>query len=904
MPPAPPVDSRIRIESMQPNRPDGPWYLATSEAEQTAILDRLARIGGGETGATLAEQLGAVSALIELCHVNQVSVLRLPVIHALGLCSGQVIAIPALHAELDSNASNVVTGALEALGNVGSAVAGPLILRWLARQKFDEMEGEMLYVAALALARTGHADAGTVAKRGWDAGILTEAQAHLVCAEAVSTEMLDQAPANLDSPDSVRAAALHLAVLRVENLDALLSPLLNGTDPELAIFAEQLVCGARLPPDEHVLQVLTRRLPTARAGRFARTLRAHPVSQVVDGFTTMAADLDPNGPDAETVVRAALSAGIRELQDLAVHLAACGSPRALTRALYRVHSPTAALRRWLDEWTQHADAGIVKAAIRARLTVFGRTELATLRWLAQSERVEQRLEWVRLQQTAFRDDVTEEGRTQLGHQQRTELARTLAHLIQHDPDASVRELSLYTAGNIGLTELADLVAREAAGQADWRIRRAAATALAEFPAAAQLVQLYDAAARETVEEVLFRLLRAILIVPPEDRPQPENLRQLLLAKLERSGPRCRVLMIDLLGDCGHPADRELLERELASDVMVRAQAAATALGRLGDEASVPALARATRAPTENLPVLALLSLGRIGGFAAAECMIAIANDPDAPSLTRDAAIFAMARVELTPAQAARLVPVDLDDVQTVALLELRLGAMERTGTAQKAGADLIDRRLAEAVPGFDAARLMVRHSDAVRALRTAEYFYVPGAALPEGLDSAPPVIFWVKGLELWLDGLLRPLVREFLRPAGQRAVAEIAQRWAGLRPVITPNWRDDLLGDGGDLFAKLGEDAAREVARGGGSNRVFGLRTLAFAILVMRVPGIPASWMGYRAAIGDGEVEFLANRMVALACYRNRFAHRQSGFGGDNERVREVALAVAEGILRIGGSSK
>lgn len=69
---------------------------------------------------------------------------------------------------------------------------------------------------------------------------------------------------------------------------------------------------------------------------------------------------------------------------------------------------------------------------------------------------------------------------------------------------------MYTAGNIGLTELGDELGRQLTGSADWRIRRAAATALAEFPAPGQLGVLTASLATEGSEEVVFRLARALL----------------------------------------------------------------------------------------------------------------------------------------------------------------------------------------------------------------------------------------------------------------------------------------------------------------------------------------------------------------------------------------------------------
>lgn len=908
--------------------PDAPWYLTKSEAEQAAVLDGLARVGAGEDGSPAADSLSAVSALIELCHLARHPQARVPVIRALGRCADQFIAIPALHAELDSPHEEVRVAALQAIGSIGLAAGGAVVVRWLSRQDREALDDTVIDAAVMALAQTGHPQAGKAVADAWCRGQLSTERAHLALAEAVSPELLDRANEHLSDPEAAQAAALHLVALRTERLDEVLAPLLKGSDVGGALFAELLLQLPRPHADDHVLAVLTASLPPRRLGRLARSLRAHAAASVVAGFKALAADVDPSGAEAEGIVRAALVAGIPELQDVAVQLAATGPVRGLSRALYRVHSPTPAMRSFLETWTTHTDPNVAKAAIRARLGLFGLAEVAKMGGLANASRPELRLEWVRLQQNGLRDHVDAAGRSTLARAERAPLVTTLARLCREDPDTAVREIALYTVGNIGLTDLADELGRQLGTSTSWRIRRAAATALAEFPAPSQLSVLQAALSTETVEEVFFRIVRALLRAMGEGAQVAHGaeIGAVAVTRLGDASPRCRVLLVALIGKCGDRRHLAVLNDAAQSPFLALAGAAVTALGDLGDDRGIDAVLTASLASSPTMRLVAAEALGRIGGAIALERLVDLALNAEEDVDLRRVAIQGLEGTALPADLGARLSPRDLEDPLAVNILQLRLRASEalalaavraaakaaaaesavnrsaaKTGEGKpRLGADDIDRRLAAEIPDFNPSRLEQRHRDALQALRTAEFFYVPGFALPPGLDAAPPTIFWVKGLELWLDDVMRPMMRDLLRPSVQREVAGLADQWSDLQPTLAPSWRDDLIDEEcGNLYSRLCEDSSREFARVGMSSRVFGLRMIALALLLAGAPGVAAELGGWAVGLPRTEAVALANGLVVLAAHRNRFTHRESGVAADLKKVRAVALACAAAIVKM-----
>lgn len=374
------------------------------------------------------------------------------------------------------------------------------------------------------------------------------------------------------------------------------------------------------------------------------------------------------------------------------------------------------------------------------------------------------------------------------------------------------------------------------------------------------------------------------------------------ARLGDASPRCRVLLVSLLGKCRATQHIGEVIEAARSRGLALAVAAVGALGDLRDARGLDAVLAASLSPSAAMRAAAAGALALLGhaGPMAVERLLDLALDAEEDVELRRSALRGLGGLSLTPEVGERLAPAQLDDPLAVNILQLRLRAVEAAGGGVRLGADDIDRRLAAAIHGFVPARVESRHRDAIQALRTAEYFYLPGSSLPPGLDAAPPTIFWVKGLELWLDDLMRPMMRELLRLAAQREVAALAGRWPELRDRLAPGWRDDWVdGDAGDLFGRLGEDSAREFARPGTHNRVFGLRSVATVLLLANGEGAPEALGGLGVGLPRGDSVQLANRLVALAAHRNRFTHRLAGNVGDHDRVREVALACAGMIVRV-----
>lgn len=335
-----------------------------------------------------------------------------------------------------------------------------------------------------------------------------------------------------------------------------------------------------------------------------------------------------------------------------------------------------------------------------------------------------------------------DGRTQLGHAERGAIAPHLGRLVRKDPAPAVRELALYTIGNLGLPELAELLGKQL-GDPDWRIRRAAATALAEFPATSQVALLTERLVVEDVEDVQFRILRAVLrAIAPGSAPDAA-LARLAADRMPAASPRCWVLLLALLGRSRDTANRPALECAAAEPALAAAEPAIVALGEIADPGSLPVALALTLASDTALQRRAAWAPGRIGGPTAQARLAELASDGERETAVRSAAITALEATDLDPELAAALRPCGLEDVLPPALLDLRLRAIEGRAARRAPGVLDIDRRLARAIPGFDSELLAARHPEAIQAIRTAEYYQASQESLPAGLDGGAPVIFWV-----------------------------------------------------------------------------------------------------------------------------------------------------------------
>ena len=206
----------------------------------------------------------------------------------------------------------------------------------------------------------------------------------------------------------------------------------------------------------------------------------------------------------------------------------------------------------------------------------------------------------------------------------------------------------------------------------------------------------------------------------------------------------------------------------------------------------------------------------------------------------------------------------------------------------------VDARLEEIMPGFRAARLSRLAPDALQALRTA-VFLDAGVAISEGLDAAPPALFWVKGLELWLHGVLRPLQLGLRTEDAVAALDGVAWRWSALAPQAA-GWPDDAPAQSwrGLLPALRPKLSDRRPT-------VLSLRAVAAALLctgpLAAALGIPR-WppRADPEALGG-----LAWVLVQLADIRNRLTHREAGDADDAAAVRARATTAGASIAALFG---
>ncbi len=189
--------------------------------------------------------------------------------------------------------------------------------------------------------------------------------------------------------------------------------------------------------------------------------------------------------------------------------------------------------------------------------------------------------------------------------------------------------------------------------------------------------------------------------------------------------------------------------------------------------------------------------------------------------------------------------------------------------------------------------------DALQALRTAEFLHT-AVELPAGLDAAPPVLLWVKGLEVWLNHVLRPQLTSMATPGLREALRQLGPRWPRMKSRLTPGWQDDLLpGNRGDLWHALARDTARSAPHGF-SRAQLGVRQLATILLACADPPVDCGLGRWRVAIPRDELVSLANGLAALANQRNPLTHRVAGQREVMEPVRDLALGCARVAARLG----
>jgi HEAT repeat protein len=861
------------------------WFQSPSSTAQQAALDTLATLGASTD---LDASFAAITTLIELANVTLHPREKIPVLRALARCADRPFAVPVLLAHLEHPDDGVVEAALDAVGHGGTPFGGSWVLRWLRGDRRAPLAEPVLAAALLALGRTGHPETAVEVQRCWEQGLVDARAGHLALAEAVSPALWEQAEVHLGDPLAAPAAAMHLAATRHPRLMALLEPLLSSMDGELAVLAHSLLAGLEVRLPDHILTATAEPHPVRRR-RLARGLRAWAEDEVLTAWRE-ALRLD----DDTVLLSVALDAGIPALQDAALERAQAESPEMLRHALRRVHSLTPLVKERLPLWMRHEHPSVAADAMRVHLNLLGQEALRDLAWARGSGREVHRLEWVRAWQNGWRALRDRGGRAPLDHAQRRELVKDLRGLVRDDPAPKVRRLALYAVGNLGLTELGDDLERTLRGSEDPEERLAAATSLAAIPSASRLTGLVEDLRSADDSSLRYRLVRAALAcVECDHQPHPELARvvieRLASADLETVPP-----VLALLGRCGCEHALPPLLEATRSDVHRQVCVALTALGRLGSERALGTLLEASLHPDPERRLRAVEALGRLPGAVAADRLATVLQD-EAEELDIRASALAGLEPRLADLpQGALAPPSSSDPLAAPILVLLRDASAAGSGLA----AEDLDRRLESEVPGLSARDLNRRCRDGLQALRTAEFLH-SAVTLPPGLDAAPPVLSWVKGLEVWLNQVLRPQLSTMARPELRDALRELGHRWPGMKSRLAPSWRDDLLpGNQGDLWHALARDAAKSAPHGF-SRAQLGVRPLATVLLACAAAPLDCGLARWQVGVPREEIVTLANGLVALANQRNPLTHRVAGQREVMAPVRTLALESAGVVARL-----
>ena len=862
------------------------WFQSPSSTAQQAALDTLASLGASsDLGASFA----AITTLIELANVTLHPREKIPVLRALARCADRPFAVPVLLAHLEHSDDGVVEAALDAVGHGGTPFGGSWVLRWLRGERRAPLTEPVLAAALLALGRTGHPETAAEVRRCWEQGLVGARAAHLALAEAVSPVLWEQAETHLADPPAAPAAAMHLAATRHPRLMALLEPLLSSRDGELAVLAHSLLAGLEVRLSDHILTATAEPHPVRRR-RLARGLRAWPEGEV------LAAWQEALGLEDDTVLLSvAMDAGISALQDAALAHAEAEGPRMLRHALRRTHSATSLLRERLAGWMRHEHRGVATDAIRVHLNLLGQEALRELDWARSSSRDEHRLEWVRAWQNGWRALRDRGGRAPMEHALRRELVRDLRSVIREDPSTKVRRLALYTVGNLGLAELGDELERTLRGSKDPEERLAAVTSMAAIPSAARLAGLVEDLGTTEDPPLRYRLVRAALACAERDeRPHPE-LARVVTKRLAEADPETVPPMLALLGRCGCEQALGPLLEATHSAVHRQVCVALTALGNLGSDRGLGALLEASQHPDAERRLRAVQALGHIPGEVSADRLAAVLQDGAEEPDIRGLALTGL-ETRLADLPEDSLAPPEPADPLAAPILVLL-----RDASAVGAGLTALDldHALEAAVPGLRTRELHRQCRDGLQALRTAEFLH-SAVRLPPGLDAAPPVLSWVKGLEVWLNQLLRPQLSAMASPELRDALRELGHRWPRMKRQLASAWQDDLLpGNRGDLWHALARDAAKSAPHGFGRAQL-GVRPLATVLLACVDPPLDCGLPRWHSAVPRDEIVSLANGLVALANQRNPLTHRVAGQREVMAPVRSLALECARVVVRLG----
>lgn len=796
-------------------------------------------------------------------------------------------AVPALHAELQHTDAGVREAALVAIGETAYHFGGALVARWMQARDLSEEPPGIVDAALMALARTGNAALDREAERLWAAGLVSARALHLALADAASPAMLDLARLHVSTPEAAVAAALHLGARRVPDLLHALRPLRRSTDLAQVHLAERILDAPPVPPQEELLAMVSRDWPLAPLARAARRLRVHPVEELLEAVELLRDDMAPGSWERRRFARAVLLVGEPRLQaDVLDWLEGSDEADDLNHALGYASQPTEALAARLHRAMRRGHTGLSVTALRCRANVLGDLTPDALAAVARGAPDALAAEAVRGLMNLYRDHKGPDRRTRMMGKARRAAEAFLRWAIR-EGGPRTRTMATYTVGNMGMTALQDELLR-LRDDSDIRVRQAAAASLHVLPPTVDTAALLAWATEEPEPDVRFRLGLCIL----EALEDGEVVDGEALGNWCRTGLRDRadleVLSVRLRGFAADDAAAQDLCAAAASAHLSQAGAALSALGVLGCPTTLPTLVSSLGVPDPARRQRAAEALAAFPAPAAGAALVQTAMDDPEPDVRR-AALAALARRPASDAEMARLRPSGPDDPLLFELLQARAAA----GQGALAAGD-VDAALAAAIPGFVPARLQRRCPGALQALRSAQ-FLSSGVSLPEGLDAAPPALFWVKGLELWLDVELRGVQHTLRGDEARELLGGARWRWTTLR-AGTPGWPVGEAGDGWDRL--LG------TLLGGLERRHASVLSLTCVAGMLVAAGPLAHSLGLPPGLVRGEpaeLGALASDLVALASDRNRLTHRVAGSAAEADAVRERALRVAGRVVGVFG---
>jgi len=822
----------------------------------------------------------AMGHLIELIHISDHPSLRARLIEALGLVQS-LQAVPALHAELHHTEAKVRQATVDALGQLGMLFAGAVVARWLeARDRAAEPPG-MMDAALRTLALTGHPDTAHWATTLWEAGEVEATTVHLALAEVVSSEGLELAKGHLKDPVAAIPAALHLSAVRHPELRVLLKPLFESSDLQQLQTAETLVSRRWESAQDEVIAYISDKLYGREVGRRARRLRVHPPADLITVFELFCEDHPLGSRERSKFLARMASIGVPELQSMMFAWAiASGEPGNLVPILRAASGRHPELQAQLHRLMQHKSPDVVVYAMRCQVNLLASLKTSDLAPWGSDARPAVAAEAVRSAMTLWRDQKQSNRRTSLTGAPRRALEQMMRAAVRKGETAT-RVQAAFAVGNLGLTALYDELLRLRTDPAVG-VRQGAAASLHALPPGKKLDELVAWLGSEPEADVRVRLGLALLTALQEGESVPGGLEAIAMRAVQ-SRDDMALVELHLCGFVGSTATVNRLLAAADDPRLATAAAALTALGLTKRPAVLSALSRASRQDDPVRRRRAVEALGVLGSPAAASALVKVAKDELEPSV-RKAALRSLARCPCSAMEARQLVPQGASDPMMYELLEARVAA-----AGGRLDVAAVDAGLEERFKGLKVARLARLSEDALRALRTA-HFLDSGVQLPEGLDAAPPVVFWAKGLELWMNSALRPMLQELRSPRGRKALAGAKFVWSGWEHLV-PGWTPS----GGNRWKNLLSVVQRSADD---PRKVWTLRALAGGLLCagplaerMRLPPRLSS-------VSSHTVGELAHNLVCLSDLRNRLTHNASGRAKDaseaSARAAEIGRCLAE----------